>query len=918
MKKSFLFDIFIIILCSSLIATGLYLFFTDINKTIDTANTEVIGTIRFKKQSAQRKFANRVVWQEVEKTAPVYSFDSIRTQKGSEAIITLEDGTEVTLGENTLLMLDWSKDKRSIEFLEGTVSANRSDAKEDTTITIKSKDNIVEVKKAEVSVEKSQTGKIGVEVQKGDVSLVSQGKVSKINTNEKATIENASSAPVIEKIPLLITSPKNNSYFLTHKDSENLSLDWTSTVGFSSYKLSYSANVDFTNSVSITETSANKATVTIPKGEWYLKLQAKSATQEAEKIIKISILKENALETISPSKEAVYSFKAEYPLIRYFWQSSDIADSYTLEIANNSNFTNPVYSEKVKSSETSHNKLGEGTWYWRVKPNYPFTSSLESLNFLSSNVNTFKINKIVSVDPPLLIEPEDNSKIQEIAALTQGIIFSWKGLSETGESTLLLSRNSDFTDIALKIDTKQASYNWKNQIKSGTYFWKVQSSLQDGTSVPESQVRKLEISRFEPKLVLQSPENNSSFYPKTDNAINFTWESDTRGNFLLEVSKSQDFKTEPIQKETSAFESTMNDLESGTYFWRIKYLSFDGSVLNTSSASSFTIKETLNAPKILYPLENDNLTLINTKEIQFSWSKINDALSYDFALYDGLNRLIKEAKNVSTNAYTFTLPENLKKGAYTWIVSALGGTKENPIPGKSKKAQFYIEELAQIAKPKALSPKQNALLNELTISKENGLQLSWALDSQIESYDIQLAKDEAFINKVLDVESSESNTNAGLLLEGSYFWKLIGKTKNGVKIESDIFTFKVAKTPNLDTVVIESPKNNSRIDMQKEESLSFKWNKVKGANAYLFRLKERKSGKVIFEMNDYTQTTYVFKNLEKLDTTDFTFTIQALSKNKDGRIEQKSLLSETTFSLYLSGTIKAPELFTPEFFYVED
>jgi len=779
-------------------------------------------------------------------------------------------------------------------------------------------DNIVEVKKAEVSVEKSQSGKIGVEVQKGDVNLVSQGKVSLINTNERATIESSISSPVIEKIPLLITSPKNNSYFLTHKDSENLSLDWTSTADFTSYTLSYSANVDFANSVSLTETSTNKASINLPNGEWYIKLKATSTNQEIEKIIKISILKENTIETISPSKDAVYSFKAEYPLIRYFWQSSDIADSYTLEIANNANFANPVYSEKVKSSETSHNKLGEGTWFWRVKPNYPFTSSQESLNYLSSNVNSFKINKIVTVDPPALLEPEDNSKIQEKTALTQGIIFSWKGLSETGESTLLLARNSDFTDIALKIDTKQASYNWKNQIKSGTYFWKVQSSLQDGTSVPESQVRKLEISRFEPKLILQNPENNSSFYPKGGNAINFTWESDTRGNFLLEVSKSQDFKTEPIQKETSAFESTIIDLESGTYYWRINYIDIDGSILSTSAVNAFTLKDTLNAPKILYPPENDNITLINTKEIQFSWSKIDAAISYDFALYDGLNRLIKEVKSVSTNAYTFTLPENLKKGAYSWIVSGLGGTKENPIPGKSKKAQFYIEELTQIAKPKALSPKQNALLNELTISKENGLQLSWSLDSQIESYDIQLAKDEAFTNKVLDIESSESNTNAGLLLEGTYFWKLIGKTKNGVKIESDIFTFKVTKTPNLDSVVIESPKNNSRIDMQKEESLSFKWNKVKGANAYLFRLKERKSGKVIFELNDYTQTTYVFKNLEKLDTTDFTFTIQALSKSKEGRIEQKSLLSETTFTLYLSGTIKAPELFTPEFFYVED
>jgi len=92
------------------------------------ARTEEIGTITFKRQTAQRKYAEQVVWDDLAQSVPVYNYDTIRTADMSEAVVRLKDGTEIALNENSMVLLVMSSDDASVEFMRGSIAARRDDA----------------------------------------------------------------------------------------------------------------------------------------------------------------------------------------------------------------------------------------------------------------------------------------------------------------------------------------------------------------------------------------------------------------------------------------------------------------------------------------------------------------------------------------------------------------------------------------------------------------------------------------------------------------------------------------------------------------------------------------------------------------------------------------------------------------------
>src|SRR5512136_1843120 len=79
------------------------LFYFDFTSRAAMGQERVVGSITYKKRVAQRKFAEQVVWEDIERKEPVYNHDSIRTAEGSETAIRLVDGTEIMVNENSMI-----------------------------------------------------------------------------------------------------------------------------------------------------------------------------------------------------------------------------------------------------------------------------------------------------------------------------------------------------------------------------------------------------------------------------------------------------------------------------------------------------------------------------------------------------------------------------------------------------------------------------------------------------------------------------------------------------------------------------------------------------------------------------------------------------------------------------------------------
>jgi hypothetical protein len=92
----------VVVLCLSVAGFFGYTFWKDLNSTARRTDKEKIAIITFKNRIAQRKFDDRVVWERIDKSTPLYNGDLIRTAELAEAVITFNDGSEVDIYENTI------------------------------------------------------------------------------------------------------------------------------------------------------------------------------------------------------------------------------------------------------------------------------------------------------------------------------------------------------------------------------------------------------------------------------------------------------------------------------------------------------------------------------------------------------------------------------------------------------------------------------------------------------------------------------------------------------------------------------------------------------------------------------------------------------------------------------------------------
>ena len=138
----------------SILAVLGYLLYMDLTGQSGPGNTEVIGKIVAKRNIAERKYSTQVIWNEIFKDSKVYNYDTVRTADQSETLIRLKDGTEITLNENSMILLSLSEKEVDIKFMQGTINARQTGAPGTKTqkVNIESGESKISLKDGAVSL----------------------------------------------------------------------------------------------------------------------------------------------------------------------------------------------------------------------------------------------------------------------------------------------------------------------------------------------------------------------------------------------------------------------------------------------------------------------------------------------------------------------------------------------------------------------------------------------------------------------------------------------------------------------------------------------------------------------------------------------------------------------------------------------
>ena len=125
-------EVIITLLCLAGISAAVVLFYKDINLSLN-ANSEPIGVIYFKQNSAQRRLQSRNLWERIKVSSPVYEGDRIRTGDLSEASAVFNDGSKIDIHENTLIQL-FSDENKVLNFINGSITLASGSSEEEIVV----------------------------------------------------------------------------------------------------------------------------------------------------------------------------------------------------------------------------------------------------------------------------------------------------------------------------------------------------------------------------------------------------------------------------------------------------------------------------------------------------------------------------------------------------------------------------------------------------------------------------------------------------------------------------------------------------------------------------------------------------------------------------------------------------------------
>ena len=227
--KSPVLDFFVIVLTLSVAGYFGYTFWKDLNSSSRRTDKEKIAIITFKNRIAQRKYDDRVVWERIDKSTPLYNGDLIRTAELAEAVITFNDGSQVDIYENTMIQVYYSEfEGVNISIGNGNLQLDSSD-KGNVQLTLSDGSKIKAGGGTSLAAKTGSDGKSSktVEIRNGSATVTaSSGATESMLAGESLSVKNGGE---LAKKPVTVTSipPELRVLNVEGEDSEvPVKIEW--------------------------------------------------------------------------------------------------------------------------------------------------------------------------------------------------------------------------------------------------------------------------------------------------------------------------------------------------------------------------------------------------------------------------------------------------------------------------------------------------------------------------------------------------------------------------------------------------------------------------------------------------------------------------------------------------------------------
>lgn len=660
----------------------------------------------------KRKPKKRMLWFSVKTSQNLFRQDTVRTVQNSSAVIEIEGGGRIELGENSMIVLERSKDRVAIDFVSGNIFSKGGGK----GLVVRSQGMDLDVGNAKVELKRDKAGAASINVQEGKITVAAEGKQVTIAENQMASITQEGVGEV-EDIPVKLLAPDRNALVFTGEEHALLDFKWESLKPLNDSVLEVSADSDFRTLVkSISAKSRSLVTsVKLAKGvyHWRVRSQGSSLTESR----RMEIQEKVPIRLINPPQGHRVRFAKVAPRMIFRWLGPDYFETYTLEIAADSQFKTLLKTEEVEGDpqaavELDHN----GEIFWRVR------GKSERIQIEdSSPVGTFALSKLDRLEPPEPLSPPPGSTIAS-GKDASTVQLRWNAIEGATEYQVEIAADEGFSDILEKLKTPRNQTQWTAR-SIGRYFWRVSVYDLDGEYVESRQGRDFIIVSSVPVKILKPQDGFTIRYRTEIPEIPLEWEEDGKiRTYQIELARDLAFTDRPRSFKTEDSEYTLTPKEltheeaDGQYFWKVKGLDAEGRVLRVSGINRFELK----FERVEKPLPSTEVESPESGEILQLGESDNPLLKWkapDIPQPDPAPGSRAPAATESIESYEVTLratdgkggvrklksitPElslkNLPPGKYTWTVQYI--TSRGRRSPTSEARSIELKEVAAIPVP---------------------------------------------------------------------------------------------------------------------------------------------------------------------------------------------------------------------------
>jgi hypothetical protein len=513
------------------------------------------------------------------------------------------------------------------------------------------------------------------------------------------------------------------------------------------------------------------------------------------------------------------------PCPTFTWSETGAGDTYTLEIASEKTFKEPLITKTAllqpSYTLTSSEALPDGNYWWRVKAKSPNGEESDYQEPFSFFLDT------LPPETPILLEPQNGEVLR-----TSTPLFSWTATAgEQGKYIIQYATNTGFTKNVTTKVLSQSQYEVPQEARlpNGMWFWHVKAIDEAGNESP------YQIIPFSFKVDVSFPGVPTLLYPPNEAYINtpypeFKWSSTPGAKYYtLQYAVDQGFTTgvvtvSPITSNNYVVPQETPLIDTLTYFWRVEAFNESGLGSGYQLPYSFVLDtQPPPTPKLESPAHN---AILANPHPTFQWSTVAGETENTYILEYARDKkftlglvIVSEIEGLS---YTIPLGKGLIDACYWWRVKACDKAgNESAFP---KEPFSFTIDTQPPAIPKLKKPLNEAFLRDPTPRFE------WEEVRDADSYTLSYAKDAEFTQDVQELTGITSNfcelTRDETLADGTYYWRVRAedKAKNKSQYQDMPFSFTIDTIPP-EVPLLKEPQDKS---LTGERRPKFTWSATAG------------------------------------------------------------------------------------------